>query len=189
MVDTEVTVFNKIFPYPEVQQNRALYKFRCGDIVNSNFKSYILNASNIEGNKKYKNDIEFYNKKLIENRAQKESVVKALSESELFMIQGPPGTGKTTVIREIIRQFVKENINSRILIVSQANVAIDNVLKDLPTELLKDTIRCGNEDKIDDELKKISFENKYNAYIKKINDKLDENHINSDVLFRKKLKI
>ena len=105
------------------------------------------------------------------------------------MIQGPPGTGKTTVIREIIRQFVKENINSRILIVSQANVAIDNVLKDLPTELLKDTIRCGNEDKIDDELKKISFENKYNAYIKKINDKLDENHINSDVLFRKKLKI
>lgn len=176
LVDTEVTVFNKIFPYPEVQQNRALYKFRCGDIVNSNFKSYILNASNIEGNKKYKNDIEFYNKKLIENRAQKESVVKALSESELFMIQGPPGTGKTTVIREIIRQFVKENINSRILIVSQANVAIDNVLKDLPTELLKDTIRCGNEDKIDDELKKISFENKYNAYIKKINDKLDENN-------------
>lgn len=166
-----LTVFVKVFPYPEIQQKRALADFRSGRITNSKFQSYILDSSNIESNRGTDSIKSFYNENLVKNIPQKQSVIKAIEEQDIFMIQGPPGTGKTTVIREIINQHIEKHSNDRILIVSQANVAIDNVLKGLPKEFNDKMIRCGNEDKIDEELKDISFESKYNKYIEKINSK------------------
>lgn len=77
----------------------------------------------------------FYNESLDEN--QKEAVIKALSlkeSSEILLIQGPPGTGKTTTITEIIKQYLKTHKHEKILIASQSNQAVDNVLEKIAQE-------------------------------------------------------
>lgn len=178
-----INVYVKNFSYPEVQQKRALNDFRSGMLSNGKLQSYILNSANIESNKDEDLDIDFINKNLVKNIAQKDSVERALKEKDIFLIQGPPGTGKTTVIREIINQHIREYRNHRILIVSQANVAIDNVLKGMDKSLFDDMVRCGHEEKIDEELKTISFEFKYRDYIEKINLK-EETKRNSNLLNR-----
>ena len=63
------------------------------------------------------------------NEKQKEAVEKILSAPDVCLIQGPPGTGKTTVIAEAIYQFVIRN--KRVLVASQANLAVDNALERL----------------------------------------------------------
>ena len=68
------------------------------------------------------------------NDSQKEAVKGALFQKPLFLIQGPPGTGKTTVIVEIIRQILVDNAHARILVCSQTNLAVDNVLERLPSK-------------------------------------------------------
>ena len=60
------------------------------------------------------------------NDGQKEAVRKALRAEELLLIWGPPGTGKTEVIAEIARQEAARG--GRTLIVSQANLAVDNAI-------------------------------------------------------------
>lgn len=57
------------------------------------------------------------------------AVEKALVADDLCLVQGPPGTGKTTVIAEIVLHLLKRNDESRILIVSESQVAVDNALE------------------------------------------------------------
>jgi hypothetical protein len=71
------------------------------------------------------------NPKLKNDPAQLEAVLGALDHKPVYLIQGPPGTGKTTVIVELIQQLVRQNPMVRILVVSQSNMAVDNVLKRL----------------------------------------------------------
>ncbi len=60
------------------------------------------------------------------NDRQKEAVKKALGAPELCLIWGPPGTGKTEVISEIARREAQQG--HKVLISSQANLAVDNAL-------------------------------------------------------------
>ena len=174
LIDEKVlTVFKKSFPYPEIMQRNALSEFRSGRVANSKLKTAILDSSNIESEASGDTVTKFFNENLKNNLPQTTAVTRAIEEKNVFMIQGPPGTGKTTVIREIINQYVQKHPASRILVVSQANVAIDNVLKGIPKEYNKNMIRCGKEDKIDEQLKDISFELKYKNYIERINSKPD----------------
>ncbi len=90
-----------------------------------------------------KNDLidveKFYNTSLDEN--QQLAVRKALSlddKCELMVLQGPPGTGKTVTITEIVTQLLKTRPHEKILVASQSNQAVDNVLEKI----------CGIEDKI-----------------------------------------
>jgi len=69
-----------------------------------------------------------YNSKVL-NEKQKEAIKKALLSQELFMIQGPPGTGKTEVISELAYQEAIRG--KKVLIVSQANMAVDNAIQRL----------------------------------------------------------
>lgn len=119
-------------PYPVMKQIKAIDRFiNDKEIVNSEIRKKILKPFlfRVESDLSPSKKIEFFNDKLTSN--QKEVVEKALSSKEFFIIQGPPGTGKTTVITEIVRQTLKENPDSKILIVSQQNVAVDNVLERL----------------------------------------------------------
>ena len=59
---------------------------------------------------------------------KKEAVRAALGNTGMFAIEGPPGTGKTTFIAELVAQEIARNPESRILISSQTNVALDNAL-------------------------------------------------------------
>jgi len=58
----------------------------------------------------------------------KRIVEEALIESNLYLVQGPPGTGKTTCIVEMLYQIYAANPETRVLVVSQQNTAVDNAL-------------------------------------------------------------
>jgi len=72
-------------------------------------------------------EIEYLSKIL--NDKQKEAVKKSLISKNIFMIQGPPGTGKTEVISEIAYQEAIRG--QKVLITSQANMAVDNAIQRL----------------------------------------------------------
>jgi len=72
-------------------------------------------------------EIEYLSKVL--NEKQKEAIKKSLISDNIFMIQGPPGTGKTEVISEIAYQEAIRG--KKVLITSQANMAVDNALQRL----------------------------------------------------------
>ena len=60
------------------------------------------------------------------NPSQLEAVKKALNTEDFLLVQGPPGTGKTKIIVEMVKEFIKQG--KRVLICSQSNHAVDNVL-------------------------------------------------------------
>ena len=72
-------------------------------------------------------EIEFLSQML--NDKQKEAIKKAILTKDIFMIQGPPGTGKTEVISELAYQEAIRG--KKVLIVSQANMAVDNAIQRL----------------------------------------------------------
>ena len=95
-------------------------------------------------------NIDYYNQNL--DTSQRAAVRKAICSSSITLIQGPPGTGKTSVITEIIMQILKEgqtNTNNKILLVSQANKAVDNVLGKIKDNVYSKIVRIGEESKIE----------------------------------------
>lgn len=166
-------VYPKVLPYPEIMQRIALNIFREGRIANSKLKTYLLNGNNImESDNGEKVEL-FFNSSIETNESQKMAVEKAIKEENLFLIQGPPGTGKTTVIKEIIQQHLYKHPNDKILIVSQANVAVDNVIRGLLDDRITlisrdDIVRCGNEGSISDDIKDVIFENKKDEYLDRV---------------------
>ncbi len=72
---------------------------------------------------------ELFNLDLQNDETQREAVLEAMHYKPLYLIQGPPGTGKTTVIVELVRQILKRQSSAKILITSQSNLAVDNVLE------------------------------------------------------------
>jgi hypothetical protein len=65
---------------------------------------------------------------------QKKAIRIALERKPLSVIQGPPGTGKTTVITEVVFQLLAARPGSKVLITSQTNNAVDQVLEKLHAE-------------------------------------------------------
>jgi hypothetical protein len=170
--DIDLLLYEKNMPYPEIQQKNALNAFRQGLVSNSNIKTYVMNSTNVESSQNEFHLEEFNNHYIERNPNQNQLVRNSLQEKEFFMIQGPPGTGKTTVIIEIIQQYAAKYPNDRVLVVSQANVAVDNVMKDLIDIYGPETmIRCGKADKIDSSIHPISFEHKYAEYLEALERK------------------
>ncbi|MGD1700081.1 AAA domain-containing protein [Dapis sp. BLCC M229] len=139
----------------EIEKRRkALREIRYGDSENPELCQVIVNPSDVKLIEPISiNHNKFFNQQLDES--QKKAVCKALATEEIFLIQGPPGTGKTSVITEIIRQILKQYPNDKILISSQSNVAVDNVLTRIygvEGEEIK-CIRIGREEKIEESAK------------------------------------
>ncbi|MWA01929.1 AAA family ATPase [Actinomadura sp. LD22] len=67
---------------------------------------------------------------------------KALAVPDTALILGPPGTGKTRTITEIARACAAAG--ERVLITSYTNRAVDNVLQELPPDLV--VLRAGRDD-------------------------------------------
>lgn len=172
----DITLYQKNFPYPEVQQAIALTKFRIGKLANQYLQPYALNGSNIKPDRT-EHVLSLFNERINGDQSQLDAVKNAFDENNIYLIQGPPGTGKTTVIREIILQAIKSNQRAKILVVSQANVAVDNVLKGLidNRKYKIDFVRCGNIEKLDSIIEGYSFDHIYNQYISSVKDKAEKN--------------
>jgi len=61
------------------------------------------------------------------NPQQKEAIRMAVNAPHFCLIQGPPGTGKTTIINEMLHNFILEG--KKVLVCSKGNLAVDNVLE------------------------------------------------------------
>lgn len=64
------------------------------------------------------------------NPEQRACVERVLALEDMLLLWGPPGTGKTTVIAEICSQLARRG--RRVLVASQANLAVDQALGRLP---------------------------------------------------------
>ncbi|MFF3444175.1 DEAD/DEAH box helicase [Streptosporangium sp. NPDC002721] len=80
----------------------------------------------------------------LDQDSQLSAFQRALAVPDLLLILGPPGTGKTRTITEIAVACAARG--ERVLITSHTNRAVDNVLEQLPADLL--AVRVGNEDVI-----------------------------------------
>lgn len=90
------------------------------------------------------------------------SQVKAINSGagshDYTLVLGPPGTGKTTVILQWVKYFAAQGL--RVLVTSQNNKAVDNVLERLAEEDEFECLRIGNENKISSSLEDITLDNK-----------------------------
>lgn len=160
----EIKVRNSNYVFS--QQKKALKGFKNNELVNPELKRIVtlpefLNENTFMPHGENKFDCTFQNMNLTNN--QKETVLSALQSTSAYLIQGPPGTGKTTVIKEIVYQYLTRYPLANVLIVAQQNVAVDNALEGIYTANISDwfsdsgenkrsLVRCGNEDKIDSEI-------------------------------------
>ncbi|MBM3301112.1 MAG: AAA family ATPase, partial [Deltaproteobacteria bacterium] len=80
------------------------------------------------------------------NDDQKKAVRTILAAQDVCLIQGPPGTGKTISIAEAAYQFAEQG--KKVLIASQSNLAVDNVLEKLTGDPAVRPIRLGKAGKI-----------------------------------------
>ena len=170
-----VELFASNRPYAEYQQKAALRQFRIGQVVNPVIQAACFNSRNIVSN--MQNDKELaplHNELLKNNESQKYSVEHAFKEKNIFLIQGPPGTGKTTVIRELVEQVLEADSDSRVLIVSQANVAVDNALSGLIEKYADQMVRCGNGNKISAEFQKLRLQTRCQDYISELENRRED---------------
>ena len=98
------------------------------------------NINNFKPTSNYLTKTELFLKNLqnskIFNEPQKNAIYKAnlMKKNEILLIQGPPGTGKTHTILGLISLFLKNNINSKILVCAPSNAAIDEISARLATK-------------------------------------------------------
>ena len=85
------------------------------------------------------------------NQMQLEAIVKGLMTEDLLLVLGPPGTGKTTVILSWVEYFISQG--KRVLISSQNNSAVDNVLERLGRDESREIVRLGREEKVQENCK------------------------------------
>lgn len=111
------------------RQSRALERFKEGAVPGSGLRELVSFSTSGKTEQTFQPGLSFFDQSLDPDK--KTIVSQCLATPDLFLIHGPPGTGKTTVIVEIIQQTLKKNPASKILLVSQTHVAIDNALEKL----------------------------------------------------------
>lgn len=105
------------------------------------------------------------------NERQKEAFLGGLSDIPLYLVLGPPGTGKTAIICAWAECLVREG--KRVLITSQNNKAVDNVLERLES-LGLNTLRIGSSSRVDPAVRPLLFEYKCQSLRQQIAETVSE---------------
>lgn len=119
------------------RQLEAIRKVEYNEVQNRDLIHYVFNPTDLQD--KYLEFQELTNVYQTDEKGndfvysfnQQKAILNAIHREPLTIIQGPPGTGKTTVITEIVFQILNKNPDAKILITSQTNDAVDNVLDNL----------------------------------------------------------
>ncbi len=160
-IPTEGFLVNAIYMniVPLKRQKTAIEKLIKGECLNACLADFLFEANKARTPdtpviEPVKEDLK-YAPKL--NKRQRHAVVKALAAPDLFLLQGPPGTGKTDVLAQICHEVIGRG--QRVLVVSQANVAVDNILSRLalepeilPLRISNDSIKAETRSPFSDEL-------------------------------------
>ena len=165
---SDLKLYAKNIPIPELQQKHALLQLKGGRVSNSQLQAAMMDGANISWEDSGDQLLPLSNSSIKKNAAQYNALNRALREKNIFLIQGPPGTGKTTVIRELIQQYETLHPRAKILVVSQANVAVDNALSGLVKTQAEHIVRCGKTEKISEDLQDTSLEKRYDEYVQRI---------------------
>ena len=163
------------------RQQEAIKKVEHREAQNNDLIHKIFNPEELKGEyledmykleKIYQQDEKGNDFQYSDNQAK--AINNALRRSPLTIIQGPPGTGKTTVITEIVYQILNKNPDSKILITSQTNSAVDNVLENL---LQKDIpfVRLSGIRLPDKQLQKHTLDRKIEGWKKETTKKAKQN--------------
>jgi len=121
------------------------------------------------------------------NTDQKRAVEKALAASDICLIQGPPGTGKTTAIAEICYRVAKEG--GRVLVASQTNLAVDNVLSCLANRPEMRPLRIGKAERIEEEHQEFLEERVTERWFRGIRQDCEERLREREALVEKTVKV
>lgn len=170
----------------EIQYKRqinAIKNYQLGNITNTELRNYLFQPENLEylakGLGLLNAELEIISTDMKGSPvnfkdAQIDAIKKSLYRPPITIIQGPPGTGKTTVITEIIRQIIAKDKQAKILITSQTNLAVDNVLSRMSDISEISFIRLGRniEDSV---ISEHSFENKLNLWARSTKSNSDRN--------------
>ena len=147
------------------KKNKALEELKNGNAQIPNIMRKINEPKELQPNTLIEIE-KFFDEMLDEN--QKEAVIKTMSldnGSEILLIQGPPGTGKTTTITEMLQQLLDRHRHWKILVASQSNQAVDNVLEKVCQKEEK-ILRIGNvEEKMSDIARQFTPERVLNKLI------------------------
>lgn len=170
----------RIYPLPNETQNKVRTK-----VINNIYNKTVASKYMYDFFKNYetlgyeKQDgwEEFYqelmSKKYPPNNSQMEAIKKGIETKDIQLVLGPPGTGKTTVIVSWIEYFIRHG--KRVLISSQNNSAVDNVLERVGKKPEARIIRIGNLDKIQENCKQYSVENQIDKVSSECLKKVENN--------------
>ncbi len=174
------------------RQQEAIRKVEYNEVQNRDLIHYLFNPKDLQGKllniyeleKIYQTDEK--GNSFVYSPNQTRAILNAIHREPLTVIQGPPGTGKTTVITEIVFQILHKNPDAKILITSQTNDAVDNVLDNL---LEKDIpiVRLSGIRKPKEKLEKHTLERKIEGWKQEVRKKAISNWKKIETDFKKKL--
>lgn len=178
------SIFNNGFLFEDIskelqektRQLDALKKVENNEVQNRDLIHYLFNPSELKGS--------FLNVDVLDtvcqtdadgkpfsySHNQQRAIINALHREPLTVIQGPPGTGKTTVITEIVLQILSSKPDAKILITSQTNDAVDNVLDNLLTKEVP-FVRLSGVNPPKQSLRKHTLEKKIDGWKTKVRNK------------------
>ena len=174
------------------RQLEAIRKVEYNEVQNRDLIHFVFNPTDLQGKyletqkltKVYQNDDK--GNDFVYSFNQQKAIFNAIHREPLTIIQGPPGTGKTTVITEIVFQILNRNPDAKILITSQTNDAVDNVLDNLLAKEIP-LVRLSGIRKPKVSLQKHTLERKIEGWKKEVKKKTKANWKPYKEKFKKQL--
>lgn len=154
------------------RQRDAVVNVRSGIAVRPLLRDLLLDPTRI-GERAVPATAEWFDDRL--DTDKRTALGRALGSQDFFLLEGPPGTGKTSFITELVRQELHRNPASRILLVSQTHVAVDNALVRLADAGLENLVRLGrsNDERIAAPARRHLLEERMPAWVHEIRARAD----------------